>query len=239
MKIERSNTKLKVLVIILCVIVLALGGYFVYDKVLNDDNDVEINNNTNSKQEDKKINIIYDTLEEYQDTLNEYNYSTDVENKCVNLNDSIVVKIKDINFEYSYSCNDKTYSNIKIKDIAISEDEVPVLEVIKFYNYLSVVTSPIYHEIKFYDYTGKFINQIDFQDGKFGLDTFENDNIIIVINYVLDSYPSIPANCRIVDSLDEYCQEKSNNVSLKYNISIENNEIKYNELSKECSFVGL
>ena len=41
---ERENRNLKVLVVILCIMVLGLGGYFVYDKVLSDGNSV--NNNT-------------------------------------------------------------------------------------------------------------------------------------------------------------------------------------------------
>lgn len=47
---EKGITRLKVLVVILCVIVLALGGYFLYDKVLKDEliTENETSNNTNN-----------------------------------------------------------------------------------------------------------------------------------------------------------------------------------------------
>lgn len=44
---ERENRNLKVLVIILCILVLGLGGYLLYDKVLSDDSNA---NNENENE---------------------------------------------------------------------------------------------------------------------------------------------------------------------------------------------
>lgn len=45
---DRKNKALIVLVIILTVLVLGLGGYIVYDKVLSKNNDTDINNNNSN-----------------------------------------------------------------------------------------------------------------------------------------------------------------------------------------------
>lgn len=58
---ERENRNLKILVIILCVLVLALGGYFFYDKVLSDDRNV---NNENENFNNNKIDNTEDINEE-------------------------------------------------------------------------------------------------------------------------------------------------------------------------------
>jgi len=47
---ERENRNLKVLVVILCILVLGLGCYFFYDKVLSDDNGDTSNDNINDTQ---------------------------------------------------------------------------------------------------------------------------------------------------------------------------------------------
>lgn len=73
---ERENRNLKVLVIILCVLVLGLGGYFLYDKVLNSNGEKSEVENTENQIDIVILNQLYDTLgintenEYYGDCLN-------------------------------------------------------------------------------------------------------------------------------------------------------------------------
>ena len=58
---ENRNMGLKVLVVILCVLVLGLGGYLLYDKVLSDDRNA---NNENENVNNNKIDNTEDINEE-------------------------------------------------------------------------------------------------------------------------------------------------------------------------------
>lgn len=62
---ERENRNLKVLVVILCILVLGLGGYFVYDKMLSDDTNNEIQNDNNKIEIECEESYTYEDIEGY------------------------------------------------------------------------------------------------------------------------------------------------------------------------------
>ena len=53
MEEKKSNTSLYIIIVVLCLLVLGLGGYIAYDKIIsNKDTDTkETNNNSNNKTE--------------------------------------------------------------------------------------------------------------------------------------------------------------------------------------------
>lgn len=67
---EKKNTRLIVLVIILCLLVLGLGGYIVYDKVLTKDN-----NNIGASNTDSVDNISNEKFYSYENVSGLYTYT--------------------------------------------------------------------------------------------------------------------------------------------------------------------
>lgn len=234
---EKKNTGLKVLVVILTVLVLALGGFIVYDKVLKGTPiDVNNGNNTNETNNDA-IELNYNTLKEYQKTIN--NNSKEVENKCNDSDKNILVNINDIDLSYSYNCEDKTYSNIKIKQNTI-DNIGPRLDIIIFSNSIAINTSPVDLSIKFYDKLGNYIDKYEYTKEIFTITSFKNNNITIGKRYFLKTITDFPfpANSNFVDSISEYCDSNSNSVSLEYHLELKNNKVESILDSKECTSVG-
>lgn len=91
---ENRNMGLKVLVVILCVLVLGLGGYILYDKVLSDDNELSIDNNNSNIGNDVTNNDVVQN--DNEDTDKNCNCQNDVVNK-----DNSSIKITDV-FDAQY-----------------------------------------------------------------------------------------------------------------------------------------
>lgn len=145
---EKKNTGLIVLVVVLCLLVVGLGGYIVYDKML--DKSV---NDTNNK--DKNDNIID-------------------KNVATKLNETIVI---DINSDKTYNKDvdnhSVTYSSksLKVDDKTIVELEEGAyyLYQVSFYDDI-IITSQSFslgHWFDIYDYDGNVIKEINlFRDNE-------------------------------------------------------------------------
>ncbi len=93
-KIEKKgNGKLICIIIVLCLLVLGLGGYIAYDKLLNnrDDNTKEVDNSNNEKKgSDSEENITY---------------------KSYNIGDKVTVKLNDTTESTFYVLKESTESD--------------------------------------------------------------------------------------------------------------------------------
>lgn len=105
MEEKKSNTSLYIIIVVLCLLVLGLGGYIAYDKIIsNKDTDTkETNNNSNNKTE--SVNTKEESTLTGKIDFNDYCPKTgdckkDIGN--INLNNKILklsVDIKDVNTE--------------------------------------------------------------------------------------------------------------------------------------------
>ena len=111
---EKKNTGLIVLVIVLCLLVVGLGGYIVYDKML----DKNINDSDNKgKNEVAKINetIVVDINNDktYNKDIN--NHNVYVDERTLKIDNKVFCELDDINYLYQVSFYDDviiTYQSV-------------------------------------------------------------------------------------------------------------------------------
>lgn len=147
---EKKNTGLIVLIVVLCLLVVGLGGYIVYDKML----DKNINDSDNKGKND---NII----------------DKNGKNEVAKINETIVVDInndktynKDINNHNVY-VDERT---LKIDNKVFCElDDINYLYQVSFYDDI-IITSQSFslgHWFDIYDYDGNVIKEINlFRDNE-------------------------------------------------------------------------
>ena len=125
---EKKNTGLIVLVIVLCLLVVGLGGYIVYDKMLdkniNDSDNKGKNDNIidkNGKNEVAKINetIVVDINNDktYNKDIN--NHNVYVDERTLKIDNKVFCELDDINYLYQVSFYDDviiTYQSIGTSD---------------------------------------------------------------------------------------------------------------------------
>ena len=117
---NQNNKGLKILVCILCVIVLAMGGYIVYDKINDNKNaDTDINEINNNAQADN--------------TTTTTNTSTSERSlQIYNDNDTDLVKAQKIAKEVMNAVNNKDYDYL---EQLVSKDEVERIKKYDVHNY--------------------------------------------------------------------------------------------------------
>lgn len=238
---EKKHTGLKVLVVILTVLVLALGGFIVYDKVLSKNGNTANNQPTDNNIVDKKDNNKNtDTIEVSYNTLNDYQREIDaINNEAIKLKKNIKVHIEDIKIDYTFSSTDFYINTFKINNRNITyEVDNLIKNIIKFNDYIAIESfSPPYVElIQFFDMNGNLITSFNNEEEKFHISEFATDRIYISNTYFLSSYLGIPGNAIIKESISEYCEGNYNAVHLIYSVSLDENKVVYNLEIKECTF---
>ena len=117
---QKQVTKLYILIVFLCVLILALGGYIVYDKIQTNNNSTEttdVSNNTsnsNSSDTDTLVSKLDDTKDWVYDA--EYTKNVIAESYSTHWNDTYYAKdivIPYININSSYANN----ANNEIKEV--------------------------------------------------------------------------------------------------------------------------
>ena len=149
---EKKNTLLYVIITILCVLVLLLGGYIVYDKLEKNDNelsDKKQDENTNVTKLDDTRDWIYDA--EYEKNVTANSYTTVYNNTYYA--DDIKVPYINVNSEYAKKANEeikatfdeaiRTYNN-EVNDYAFTLDECDYYKYIGK-NLASTITVYSYH----------------------------------------------------------------------------------------------
>ena len=127
MKENKTNKGLVVLVIILFILVLGLGTYIVYDKVINKD-EVVSKTDSNDKKETKK-GIIKDESKEIVYSDNEYQYkkipiinidTEDADDLNKEINEYVDKMGQDTNYGEGYKLSYVYYENDKILSILLT-----------------------------------------------------------------------------------------------------------------------
>ncbi len=131
---EKKNKGLIVLVIILTVLVLCLGGYIVYDKLLGTDNNDNANDVTDSSDVINET-VVFNAGENKKYNKNVGNHIVNADDRTLIVDNNILFKLEDINFLHQVTF---------YKDIIIT--------------FQSVGTSGM---ILIYDYDGNIIKSID------------------------------------------------------------------------------
>lgn len=184
---EKKNTGLIVLVIVLFVAVLGLGGFIVYDKVLNTKDNASVGSNEESKVENVKLNSLI-KLENFNVTCHQ--------EECVFFeNDELKLSAKGKLNNNFYLEIDSFYINGNV----IKEDEnynfptVPDSIYITYDNYIIVnmdLTGESRHYV-IYDKNGKNIGNLhDILSGNLTYNIDFKDNTLVVENgnYMPDYY---------------------------------------------------
>ncbi len=124
MEEEKKNSKgLYAIIVILCLLVLGLGGYIVYDKILSNTNkDVNTNDKDNNADKEKKDS------QEDESTKKEYNFYEIGDKVTVKLNDSnestfYVLKQSSQNEEYVTLFAEKSFGTSAFQEDYSDENE--------------------------------------------------------------------------------------------------------------------
>lgn len=152
MKEEKKNGGLVVSVVILSILVLLLGGYIVYDKVLEDSsprldsqnvpvpvvdgdnaNQKSIENTGNNIQQKETIKYFYDVKDLKVKALSEYSVFSDISK-----NANVVEKV-DFGFEKDYAAFLDLSGNVTVQKYRKSEDEKGITGKLNVTNVIDIV----------------------------------------------------------------------------------------------------
>ncbi len=148
---EKKNTGLIVLVIVLSLLVIVLSGYIIYDKVLN--NNVNENNYGLEINKDELYIVNKTFVIDEKDLDNDKVYNEEIKSRDKNDNNKIV------NRSVTFSSK---FLKVDNKSIVELEDGAYYLWQISFYEDI-IITSQSYslgYEIDIYDYDGNVIKKI-------------------------------------------------------------------------------
>lgn len=115
---EKKNNGLVVLVIILVILVLCLGGYIVYDKLLDKDNNVIDKNNETSIKINDELDYVYDASYFYDSKYKEYSrFFADDPSK-----EDKIITISRFGIPVEYNIINKKLSDLKVPYLNIKSD---------------------------------------------------------------------------------------------------------------------
>lgn len=185
MDVQKKNTGLYVLIAILCVLVLVLGGYFVYDKTHNDKTSATTTTDTTNNTANSNTNTLVSKLDNTKDWVYDAEYTKNVTANSYSTGSKtyyskdIVVPYININSSYANNANSaiknvfddaiKTYNN-GVSDKMTYVDECDYKEYINS-DSLSVVltygvgaTDVVHPKYYTYNFDLKTGNQLSYEE---------------------------------------------------------------------------
>lgn len=115
---EKKNNGLVVLVIILVILVLCLGGYIVYDKLLDKDNNVIDKNNETSIKINDELDYVYDASYFYDSKYKEYSRNFGGESS---IKDEVIT-ISSYGIPVEYTTVSQKLNDLKVPYLNIKSD---------------------------------------------------------------------------------------------------------------------
>lgn len=115
---KKKNNGLVVLVIILVILVLCLGGYIVYDKLLDKDNNVIDKNNETSIKINDELDYVYDASYSYDNKYKEYSRNFGGESS----REDKVITISRYGIPVEYTTVSQKLSDLKVPYLNIKSD---------------------------------------------------------------------------------------------------------------------